>query len=72
MKKFCFVYILFIIICSVVFTGCGGGRGKTVVSTTNTSGATTGKALMDLEEAHSKGIITDKEYKKEKKKILKK
>ena len=46
--------------------GCGGG--KTNVETRTT---TKGQELMDLEKAYKSGIITEKEYEKQKKEILK-
>ena len=48
------------------FIGCGGG-GAQVESRSTTKG----QELMDLEEAYEKGIITEKEYNKQKKRILK-
>jgi hypothetical protein len=49
-------------------TGCRGGRGgKAEVSTTST---TVGQELMDLDAAHSKGLITDSEYQKKRKEIM--
>ena len=47
---------------------CGGGGAKVQTSSTT---ATKGQELMDLEKAYKQGIITEKEYKKQKKKILK-
>lgn len=47
--------------------GCGGG-GATVQS----SNTTIGQELSDLQTAYEKGIITEKEYNKAKKDILKK
>jgi len=49
-----------------VHTGCGSTK---VESQTNSS---VGQQLMDLEKAHDQGIITDKEYEKLKKAIVKK
>jgi len=50
-------------------SGCGGGKSS-VQATTSTT--TMGQELMDLDESRNKGIITDDEYKKAKKAILKK
>lgn len=49
--------------------GCGGGGAKTTVETRST---TTGQELIDLEKAYKAGIISEKEYNKKKKEILKK
>ena len=46
--------------------GCGGG-GAAV----ETRSTTKGQELMDLEKAYEDGIITEKEYNKQKKQILK-
>ena len=46
-------------------TACGGG------STTVKQTESQGKQLIDLKEAYDKGVITEKEYKSTKSKILK-
>jgi len=46
-------------------SACGGST--TTVKQTETQG----QQLMDLKEAYDKGVITEKEYKSTKKKILK-
>ena len=46
-------------------SACGGST--TTVKQTETQG----QQLMDLKEAYDKGVITEKEYKNTKKKILK-
>ncbi|MCP3867292.1 MAG: hypothetical protein GY703_04180 [Gammaproteobacteria bacterium] len=48
--------------------GCGGGGAKVESSTTTT---TMGQELMDLNSSYEQGIITEDEYKKAKKKIMK-
>ena len=45
--------------------GCGGG--KTQVTADNT---TTGQELQDLADARDKGIITEAEYNKQRKRVL--
>lgn len=52
---------------AIAVTGCGGGGAN--VQATNT---TIGAELQDLKNALDEGIITEKEYKKAKKNILKK
>jgi hypothetical protein len=58
------------IVLSVGSYGCGsrGGQAK-VESTTRTT--TLGQELQDLDAAYKKGIITEKEYEKKKKELLK-
>jgi len=46
--------------------GCGGGSTHVKAKQT-----TTGQELIDLDKAYKDGIITEKEYKKSKDKILK-
>ncbi len=48
------------------FVGCGGGGAELTTRQT-----TLGQELIDLEKAYKEGIITEKEYKKAKKKLLK-
>ena len=50
----------------VGFMGCGGGGAQVKAKQT-----TTGQELIDLDKAYKDGIITEKEYKKSKDKILK-
>ncbi len=47
-------------------SGCGGGGAEL-----KTSNSTMGQELLDLDKAHKAGIISDREYKKSKKRILK-
>lgn len=55
------------LISAIGLAGCGGGD-----STVQASSTTMGQELMDLDESRKKGLITDKEYDKAKKEILKK
>ncbi|MBL3676005.1 MAG: SHOCT domain-containing protein [Alphaproteobacteria bacterium] len=48
--------------------GCGGGGAKTQVSQ---SSATMGQELTDLKTARDQGLISDKEYERAKRDILK-
>ena len=51
----------------LVLSGCGGGGAKTEVST-----KTLGQELTDLQQAYEAGAITESEYEKSKKSLLKK
>lgn len=50
---------------TLLLTGCGGGGAK--VTSIN---ATMGQELQDLEEAKGKGLVTEKEYEKQRKAIM--
>ena len=50
-----------------IFAGCGGGGASVKQSST-----TLGQELTDLQQAYEKGIITEKEYNKLKKEIMRK
>lgn len=51
---------------AVGLAGCGGGDSSVQASTT-----TMGQELTDLKKAYDDGIISEKEYEKSKKQILK-
>ncbi len=59
---------LFILMLLMTFslTGCGGGGAKV-----ETRSTTTGQELLDLDKAYKGGLITEKEYNKKKKDIMK-
>ena len=50
---------------ALIFCACGSTK------TTVNSSQTTGQELIDLQQAYDQGIITEKEYKRKKKDILK-
>ncbi len=54
---------------TVSMIGCCGGGGAKVKQ--DTYGTTLGQELQDLDEAYQKGIITEKEYEKAKKELMK-
>jgi len=65
-----YLRICVVILCLALgasFTGCGGGGAKVQ---TQTRQATVGQELIDLEKAYKDGIITQKEYETQKKRIL--
>lgn len=59
--------VVFTIVMGGLFVGCGGGGAQ--VQQSNVS---LGQELTDLQTAREKGIITEKEYEKAKKELLKK
>lgn len=68
MKKASFAIVLALVL-PFALIGCGGGGSKTsTVQETRTT--TTGQELMDLQKAHQEGVISDKEFERQKKKIL--
>ena len=66
MKTLRLVVLAGLIALAPAFLGCSGG-GATVENRSTTKG----QELIDLEKAYKDGIITDKEYEKQKKRILK-
>ena len=65
--KFLRVFVIIILLFSgVSFMGCGGGGAQVKAKQT-----TLGQELSDLDKAYKDGIITEKEYTKAKKDILK-
>ena len=54
---------------ALALPACGGGGAKTQVSQ---SSATMGQELTDLQAARASGAITDREYERARKDILKK
>jgi Tfp pilus assembly protein PilV len=68
MKRLSVLFIVALIIVSMGVTGCGRKQTTTVQSTN----ATLGQELVDLQQAYEKGIITQKEYDDLKKKAMKK
>jgi hypothetical protein len=66
MKTLRLLFLAGLIALAPNFIGCGGGGARVESRST-----TKGQELMDLEEAYEKGIISEKEYNKQKKRILK-
>jgi uncharacterized membrane protein len=60
--------IVMVIVLGVGFAGCRGGKAKVEATATTT---TLGQELMDLQKAYEQGIITEKEYKEAKERIIK-
>jgi uncharacterized membrane protein len=62
--------IVIVIVLGIGFTGCRGRVGEAAVESTTTT-TTLGQELMDLQKAYEQGIITEKEYKESKERIIK-
>jgi Short C-terminal domain len=58
--------VIILLFSGVGFIGCGGGGAQVKAKQT-----TLGQELTDLDKAYKEGIITEKEYNKAKKDILK-
>ncbi len=59
--------VIFTIVMGGLFVGCSGGGAQL-----QQSNVSLGQELTDLQTAYEKGIISEKEYKRAKKDILKK
>ena len=59
--------LILILLVSVNFIACGGSKSQNNVKASTT---TLGQELQDLKAAYDKGIITEKEYEKAKKKLI--
>jgi hypothetical protein len=62
---------LIVMLLSVTACGCLGG-GSSSKQTVETKTTTLGQELTDLQKAHESGAITDDQYQKAKKELLKK
>jgi uncharacterized membrane protein len=60
--------VIMVIVLGLGFAGCRGGKANVEATTTTT---TLGQELMDLQKAYDQGIITEKEYKESKERIIK-
>jgi uncharacterized protein YceK len=54
---------------AIFLPGCGGIHGGSTAET-DVHSTTVGQELLDLEKARQAGVISDKDYEKQKKKIL--
>ncbi len=66
MKKTVITFACMVLLSGLVVTGCGGGGAKL-----ESTSVTKGQQLVDLKKAYDQGVITEKQYETEKKKILK-
>ena len=69
MKLMRVLTVVLLLACSGALLGCGGGGADVKQSTTTT---TLGKELQDLDDAHNKGLLSEKEYKEARKSLMKK
>ena len=67
MKKLTIWIFTVMIAISLIVAGCGGGGAK--VQQTN---VTLGQELIDLEKAYKQGLLSEKEYKKQREILMKK
>jgi len=67
-----FIRILVVGIMLSVGLGMAGCRGGGAEVKTQSYSTTLGQELKDLEEAYNKGIISEKEYKKSKERLIEK
>ena len=68
MKRLTLAICGFALVSALSTSGCGPRTHQSVGIT----GATKGQELQDLDEARKKGLLTEKEYEKQRKRILKK
>ncbi|MEG2172538.1 MAG: SHOCT domain-containing protein [Desulfovibrionaceae bacterium] len=68
-QKNVFAALIVLVLTFVVLGACGGGGSRPVQNTTTTT-TTKGGELLDLKKAYDEGIITQKEYDKQRKVIL--
>lgn len=71
MKRKHSLLVLTLIVLIIFLVGCCGGGKETKVVTESTKTTTTGQELQDLKKAQDEGAISEKEYEKAKKNILK-
>ena len=69
MKSRAIIAIVMALVLATSVAGCGGGGAKTQTQT-DIRTTTTGQELMDLKKAYDSGAITEKEYERQRKKIL--
>ena len=62
--------IIILIVFGLLLSGCGGGGAETEIK--QAPQTTLGQELLDLDKARETGAITDEEYEKLKKEIIKK
>jgi hypothetical protein len=69
MKRRGIIPVMVAMVLATSLSACGGGGAKSTTQT-DIKTTTTGQELMDLQKALESGAITQKEYEKQKKRIL--
>jgi uncharacterized membrane protein len=71
MKRPGIMAVMTALVLATTVSGCGGGGAKSTTQTqTDIRTTTTGQELMDLKKAYDSGALTEKEYQRQRKKIL--
>jgi hypothetical protein len=69
MKNLIVVTLIVVFLSGGMLSGCGS-RGGGTTTTIQSTDKTLGQELVDLQGAYEKGIITEREYKKTKQRML--
>lgn len=67
-RAICIFYLALLL--GTALQGCGGEPGVRATTTQNVNNTTKGQELLDLKQAYDQGIITEREYNRQKEKIL--
>jgi hypothetical protein len=67
MKKMIVITLIVAFLSGGMLSGCGSKGSSTTIQATD---KTLGQELVDLQTAHEKGIISDKEYENTKKRMM--
>lgn len=70
MKSRAIIAIVMALVLATSVSGCGRRSRATATTQTEVKTTTTGQELMDLKKAYDSGAITEKEYERQRKKIL--
>lgn len=71
MERVMIVFALGLLVLSLGLSACcGGGCTKSVSGPEPKASTTLGQELMDLQQAHEKGVLSDKQYEASKRKLL--
>lgn len=72
MKRPAIIAVMMALVLATTVSGCGRRSKATVTTQTQTEirTTTTGQELIDLQKAYESSAITEKEYQKQRKKIL--
>jgi hypothetical protein len=70
MKNLIVVTLIVVFLSGGMLSGCGSRGGGGTTTTIQSTDKTLGQELVDLQGAYEKGIITEREYKKTKQRML--